>query len=287
MSARKIPYRCKSTMNSVSRWSRAVKAKKWTWRDTYSSGGISHLSTLLHELIPATLPRLYGYSFIFNNQSNTNLGTDGYDNYQAPEENGVQLFSRRMWIGGSLSYFPVPPKENDVIDCVEQIRSVRTVGNSVFVGISRDFFSLKNRVMAESRTLVYTNEPYVEPERAEHSVIQKAWDTQRSLTVTENQLKRFSFLSYNLHRIHYDRAYCEQERLRNVVVSGPFIALIMLHYVSSTYPDRLIAHFKYKNREPFFVDEEAVLAIREGENMCEVAVTRNGNLLCGGTIEFG
>lgn len=41
---------------------------------------------------------------LFNNQLNTKLGSDGYDNYQAPvNEQGEQLYLRRMWARGELS----------------------------------------------------------------------------------------------------------------------------------------------------------------------------------------
>lgn len=274
---------------SVSRWAAAIKHQRWLWRDTYSLGAIGHLTELLHEVVPQKTDRLYGYTFIFNNQSNSTLGTDGYDNYQAPTDDGKQLFARRMWVNGSLSFFHGAPRPGDVIDCEERVTAVRTVGLSVFVGIKRDFSRDSRPFMLETRMLMYTNEPYKAPEDAKQLDTQPTHEQEvlrQMLSISRSQLMRFSALSYNLHKIHYDRAHCTSEGLRNIIVSGPFLVLLMLHCVAASFPDREITSFKYKNSGPCYIDENVDLVISASAQHCTVRIDHDGRTLCGGTAQL-
>lgn len=268
-------------------WAARITPKTWVWKDTYSVGNIHHLNTLLDEIIPkkklSEYP-LYGLHFLFNTQSNTQLGLDGYDNYQAPmDETHHQLYARRMWVGGTLEYMQRPPKAGDNILCSEKVQSVRCLGSNAFVNISRTFSNGETVVMKEIRTLLYTNEPYGEPQNKTLSQAKK-YTNSAPVKVTLLQLMRFNALSYNLHKIHYDRAYCQQENLKNVVVSGPFLVLAMLRFFGAQYPEIQIKHFKYKNSEPCFIDEELNLGIEQTSEGYVVEFTKDGNLRCGGLI---
>lgn len=273
--------------NQVRQWANHIKSKSWVWDDVYSVGGLNHLKTLLGEIIPSQSINIYGYHFIFNNQSNSNLGQDGYDNYQAPmSESGKPLFQRRMWVNGLLEYYRNGPEVYDQIRCIEKIQSVRSIGDSVFVTIGRDFSKLEGSpVLKELRTLVYTNELYRKPE-----LVGKVSEVPRSLVgsykfkLSANDVMRYSSLSYNLHKIHYDLQYCRLEKLANVIASGPFLALLMLHYFQSLFPRTNIKSFKYRNSEPCYVDEELELAvIKAGENY-NVSIMKDGRILCGGNL---
>lgn len=324
-----FPIRDIKIMNKlVSRWAAHIKTKTWTWDDTYSVGSISHLSRLLNEIAPAKPSKLYGYSFLFNNQTNSELGADGYDNYQAPQSEDGALFSRRMWVGGMLEYFSEPPKLNDQVKCVEKVKSVRSVGTSTFVSIARDFFVEESRVMKETRTLVYTNERFgIEKTMAnEKNLIhdektmanEKNLTSEKAILVTKTigllhqltngiehtstnlihsglgfgpsrrtltfrplDVLRYNALSYNLHKIHYDKRYCLEENLPDIVVSGPMLVLTMLHCFSGMYPEIKIKAFKYRNSEPCYVDDVVDLVI------CEdlVCIEKMGRPLCRGTID--
>lgn len=272
--------------SQVAVWAKQIKSRSWIWPDSYSVGNVSHLQTLLRQIIPSKSDNIYGSHFIFNNQNNSQLGLDGYDNYQAPvNEAGVALFLRRMWVSGLLEYYGDGPKINDAIICKETINSVRTVSDSVFVTIGRDFaYHNGTSVMKEVRTLIYTNEPFVKRESGDQ--IENLGDALHSynFTLSLNDVMRFSSLSYNLHKIHYDVNYCRSENLANVVASGPFLVLIMLHYFASVF-DLKIKSFKYRNSEPCYIDDHLNVLIRQlGGKEYEVYIAREGRKLCGGKV---
>lgn len=278
-------------MNKVQKWASHIKRQKWVWDDVYSVGGINHLTNLFHDIIPLQkpLPSLYGYNFIFNNQTNSLLGSDGYDNYQAPmDDENHQLFRRRMWVGGSLDYLGPLPTTNDLVRCEERIRNVRTVGSSVFVTIMRSFTCKDSPVMTEQRTIMYTNEafqPTLKQEVHLNPNVSDGVQDSTSCTFRLLDVMRFSALSYNLHKIHYDRLYCASENLRDVVVSGPLLVLVMLHYAATKLPDLRIQRFSYRNSLPCYIDEEVQLVLnKHDDNAYEIAVMKKGLLLSGGII---
>lgn len=351
---------------SLRAWATQIKRQVWVWDDTYSVGQIAHLSVLLRDILPLPRPttRLHGYNFIFNNQTNSNLGDDGYDNYQAPMDGARALFSRRMWVGGALDHY-APIRANDVVRCTERVRAVRQVGASVFVTVARDMARGGDRVMEEKRTLVYTNERYGGGEgndmergsdggsessefpKAPRLCVQEKHQAERflqtegqthqtesfltilppsasrerparqtspklNLSILDNfgltstplgsavsvndgnistgllfrlsDVMRFCSLSYNLHKIHYDRRYCASENLPNVVVPGPLLALVMLHYVSSLLPDADIGRFVYRNSLPCYIDEPVELVLRAHNGGYDVRVMRGQQLLAGGQV---
>jgi len=66
----------------------------------------------------------------------------------------------------------------------------------------------------------------------------------RAVTVDPVLLFRFSALTYNAHRIHYDRDYARAEGYPGLVVHGPLQALMMAEEarpVGSEYSYRLVA----------------------------------------------
>lgn len=273
----------------IAAWAKKIKNCSWVWDDVHSIGQHNHLSTLLQGLIPSQSRNLYGTHFIFNNQSNTNLGSDGYDNYQAPmSESGNPLFQRRMWVNGHLEYFGKGPQINDLIRCIEKVKAVRTVGTSVFVTIDRDFaVSNGSTVLRELRTLVYTNELYQRPQVDKDPQVVPSEEelvAEKQFLFSLNDVRRFSSLSYNLHKIHSDVQYCHQENLANVIASGPLLASMMLHYFSSIFPDVKIRSFKYRNSEPCYIDESLVMHVRKKGANYEIHIVKDDRKLCGGIV---
>ncbi|PSK38732.1 hypothetical protein C7M61_002671 [Candidozyma pseudohaemuli] len=296
---------------SLARWTSQIKNARWTWDDTVSLGQLKHLRTLLNEIIPSKTWTLYGTSLLFNNQTNASLGLDGYDNYQAPQENGKQLFDRRMWVSGSLKFWNTP-RIGESLRCVERVQLVRRVGDSVFVAVLRETRKLDfdseveggsvkvgnertgDVIVSELRSLVYkwradvSEKPNSETsENIETSspVASKEPDPDASteLTISASQVSRFSALQYNLHKIHYNRDYCLSEGLSDVIVLGPMLVNIMLHYLALRYPKAVIELFSYRMSEPCYVDRPLRISMENGEKSVEIAVWEGSKKLCNGT----
>jgi len=97
-------------------------------------------------------------------------------------------------------------------------------------------------VITEEQDLVYREPGADNPARSGPSVAAAGRD--RSVTVDPVLLFRFSALTYNAHRIHYDREYARGEGYPGLVVHGPLQALLMAGQarpVGSEYSYRLVA----------------------------------------------
>jgi 3-methylfumaryl-CoA hydratase len=87
--------------------------------------------------------------------------------------------------------------------------------------------------------------------RPEVGITVAAW--QRTIHPTETLLFRYSALTFNTHRIHYDRRYAtEVEGYAGLVVHGPLIATLLLELAETQVSPERIARFHFKARRPTF-----------------------------------
>ena len=80
-------------------------------------------------------------------------------------------------------------------------------------------------------------------------------DEQWSRTIVPDDvlLFRYSALTFNGHRIHYDRRYCNDvEGYPGLVVHGPLIATLLLDLLRRNLPDAKVASFSFRALSPIF-----------------------------------
>jgi len=66
-------------------------------------------------------------------------------------------------------------------------------------------------------------------------------------------LMRYSALTFNSHRIHYDRPYAMQEEgYPGLVVHGPLIATLLMEEMRRAHPEKAIRSFEFKAVSPLF-----------------------------------
>ena len=103
-------------------------------------------------------------------------------------------------------------------------------------------------------------------------------------------LFRFSALTFNPHRIHYDRPYAtETEGYPGLVVHGPFTQMCLTNFVCDNNPGRTLRTFSMRARAPLFDDAPFDLVGRptEGGKACEAwAVTPGGTIAMQATATF-
>lgn len=262
---------------SLRRWADAIRTRHWSFTDAWSQGQLLHLNNLLGEITGVAGSSLACGNFIFNNQPNTDLGADGYDNYQAPKDKSVPLYLRRMWVGGEVAWTNTV-RPNDVVTCTETVTGVRAVGSSAFVQISRAFENTANTpFLRETRMLVYTNEKFLPS--AEPASSTATLPPANTIVFSPDHVRRFCSLSYNLHRIHSDKNYCLTENLRDIVVPGPLLAATMLYYHSALNGQPL-AGFRYRNSLPCYVNDKVGVGM-EGE---KIWISRDTRSLCEGVF---
>src|SRR5665647_1448780 len=186
------------------------------------------------------LPPLWHWLYFLPQQRQSELGPDGHakrGGFLPP----VPL-PRRMWAGGRLAWLPDNPLRcGDAVQRISRIESVThkagRSGDLLFVLVKHEVHNVKGLALAEEHDIVYraaakSGEPVPQPIAAEKGA---AW--QREIVPDEVLLFRYSALTFNGHRIHYDRRYVtEVEGYPGLIVHGPLIATLLVDLVRRNAP---------------------------------------------------
>jgi 3-methylfumaryl-CoA hydratase len=167
-----------------------------------------------------------------------------------------------MWAGSRFE-FNSPLRVGERVQRTSTIEAVNErqgrSGALVFVTVRHEF-SVADRAgpaLREWHDIVYREEPAPgtpaapgEPAPAPDPT-QAHW--QRSLVPDEVLLFRYSALTFNGHRIHYDRRHVTQtEGYPGLVVHGPLIATLLLDLLHRQQPAAQVNAFSFKARHPCF-----------------------------------
>jgi 3-methylfumaryl-CoA hydratase len=165
---------------------------------------------------------------------------------------------RRMWAGGRLDFFE-PLRLGERVQRVSTIRSIvpkegRT-GPLYFVTVEHAFSTDGQRNLHELQTIVYrAMSPTADPPRASAapSSAPSAAEFVTTWSLDNIALFRYSALTFNGHRIHFDADYSRDvEGYPNIVVHGPLIATLLLDLAHRN--GRPMARFTYRARSPLFL----------------------------------
>ena len=165
---------------------------------------------------------------------------------------------RRMWAGSQFE-FRAPVRVGDVVERTSTIADVSSkegrTGKLVFVKVRHEVRcnGAADPAIVEFHDIVYREarkpddvEP--PPQRAATGA---AW--QREIVPDDVLLFRYSALTFNGHRIHYDRKYVtEVEGYPGLIVHGPLIATLLMDLVRRNAPQAEIASFRFKAVRPTF-----------------------------------
>lgn len=99
-----------------------------------------------------------------------------------------------------------------------------------------------------------------------------AWDAHRAITPSETLLFRYSALTFNSHRIHYDLPYARDvEGYRGLVVHGPLTASLLLDLARRSLGDNALKRFAFRGMSPAICGERLHLAMRGQGDAIELA----------------
>ncbi len=163
---------------------------------------------------------------------------------------------RRMWASGSMqSHAPLilgePAKKTSTVQSVEFKQGQS--GPLVFVTVEHVFEQGGQTCLRELQHLVYREAPTAAAPLPPGAQPPDAPQWQRDWQPDPVQLFRYSALTYNGHRIHYDRDYATaQEFYPALVVHGPLLATRLLDLLQRERPQAAIAHFEYRALRPAF-----------------------------------
>ena len=216
--------------------------------DTISPGPIVALSATLDRDDPAPkpgdpVPPLWHWLWFLDAHRQSELGVEGH------AKTGAFLppvpLPRRMWAGGRFEFLR-PLRVGETATRISRIADVQLkqgrTGPLVFVRVRHEI----GDALTEEQDLVYRgHSKEADPVPAPGDPL---WT--RTVEPGDVLLFRYSALTFNAHRIHYDRRYAtEVEGYPGLVVHGPLIATLLLDLVPS---DVRVARFEFRAVRPLF-----------------------------------
>ena len=200
------------------------------------------------------LPLLWHWLFFWAVSPASGIGPDGH-----PKRGGflppVEL-PRRMWAGGRLTF------EADLPVAAEATRTSRIkaidvkTGNSgrlAFVTVAHEISAKGKVAIYEEHDIVYRDNPLpgAAPVAAKAAPVDASWS--RLIQPDPVLLFRYSALTFNGHRIHYDRTYTtEVEGYPGLIVHGPLIATMLMELLCAQVPQQRIREFSFRAVSPTF-----------------------------------
>ncbi len=211
------------------------------------------------------LPPLWHWMQLLDHPRQSGLGEDGH-----PAEGRFMPpipERRRMIAGGRLRIqSPMLIGEHVVRDSrllSAAVKSGRS-GEMVFVTVQHEFRRPDSgQILAtEEQDVVYRSQPAGRTRSlpTEADPVPEPSSRWRFETPTDPTLLfRFSALTYNSHRIHYDEPYVTAvEGYPGLVVHGPLLALLMLEIARRYHPDAVVEEFNFRLSRPAFAGATVV-----------------------------
>jgi 3-methylfumaryl-CoA hydratase len=206
-----------------------------------------------------TLPPLWQWLYFLDQPSQRDLGPDGHPragHFLPPIPD-----RRRMFAGGRFTVRE-PMRIGDVVTrraelttaVVKQGRS----GELLFVTVRHTFLRGDAVMAVEEQDLVYrSGEPAVRPATPSFEAPEAAAHWTLPVTADPVLLFRFSALTYNAHRIHYDEPYATRvEGHPGLVVHGPLLALLCLEIPRRA--GRAVRELAFRARSPVYAGQPFV-----------------------------
>jgi 3-methylfumaryl-CoA hydratase len=215
------------------------------------------------------VPALWHWVYLLERRRQRDLGPDGHPTHGIPAPPGPGRL--RMFAGGRVSTH-VPLRFGEpATRTTRVIRTVEKVGKSgplTFVTVRSDIEQGGRLAIADEQDIVYRGPGStlaVKPGTAE-TPAPTAATAGLALDVDSVVLFRFSALTYNAHRIHYDSAYAAREGYPGLVVHGPLQALMMGELIRRSGLTLVGQEFAYRLVAPMFGEQRLTVALNPEES---------------------
>ena len=235
--------------------------------DVIAPAPVARLSaTLDHSAPRATqgepLPECWHWLYFQPEASTAQIDVDGHP------KRGTFLppvpLPRRMWAGSELG-FHAPLLVGDEVRRVSEVEAVDlksgSVGPLVFVTLIHKFYARDTLCLEEKQTLVCRPDQMgaTPPAKARTTVpADSTWS--RVVSPSPVLLFRYSALTFNSHRIHYDRDYAMMnEGYAGLVVQGPLTATLLLDLVHRHQPEARLTAFQFRGLRPLLEPSQFTL----------------------------
>lgn len=242
-----------------------INLSAWIDRSEITTGGVSQLAAqtahavLGQDAIAApqsgdVLPELWHWFGFPPTASMHQLGPDGHPKLGSLMP-PVRL-NRRMWAGGALEFL-APLHVGERLTRQTRIANVveksGAAGEMVFVTLEHDISGESGLALREQQDIVYLQIP--DSFRAPKAIPAPSDDLREPVDVTTPLLFRYSAITFNAHRIHYDLPYTQEvEHYPDLVVHGPLQAHLLMD-LATRKRGRAPSMFSFRGVHPVFASD--------------------------------
>lgn len=211
------------------------------------------------------VPPLWHWLYFLEIARQSGIGPDGH------AERGDFLPSlplpRRMWAGSRLTFEGEPLRIGETIKRVSEIKAVEaksgSTGQMVFVTVLHTISGPRGVSCLEEHDIVYREaaKPGEQQRPAKPAPSDAAWS--KTLMPDPVLLFRFSALTFNGHRIHYDQPYVTGvEGYPGLIVHGPMMGMLQLELGRRSHPQKTVKGFEFRALSPAFANAPIMVGAR-------------------------
>jgi 3-methylfumaryl-CoA hydratase len=170
-------------------------------------------------------------------------------------------FPRRMWAGGELGFqgdFHIGERVTRRSTIEDVVQKTGRTGEMVFVTVRHLYSTSKGIVLDERQDIVYRGPGSENPSNAGPAAPAVAEKPGAVLSIKTDPvlLFRYSAITFNGHRIHYDHPYVTgEEGYPGLIVHGPLQATYLLKLASDFQDGRLPRRFSFRSTRPLFAGD--------------------------------
>jgi hydroxyacyl-ACP dehydratase HTD2-like protein with hotdog domain len=237
------------------------------------------------------IPLLWHWAFFQEPARQQKIDADGH-----PKKGGFLppiSLPRRMFAGSKLSFYQ-PLLVGQTYHYNSRIKSISVKqgrsGTLAFVRIDHHVTDKDgNSCLNENQDIVYREASATSRQLNAVSSSVQDWDWEEKMVADPVMLFRYSAVTYNGHRIHYDFPYATQvEGYPGLVVHGPLLATLMMKALSERISIAKLVRFEFAGQSPVFGGDEFEVAIcrLSDSNSVKTAILSNGSIAMAGKAEF-
>lgn len=188
---------------------------------------------------------------------------------------------RRMWASGDIQ-FHMPLHVGDEVTKQSQIKDIfwksGNSGTLCFVTVTHRYDTSRGLAVQEDQNIVYRAEPTgpAEPTKLSHPM--PHFDRVEDVAITPTLLFRYSALTFNGHRIHYDVPYAKDtEFYDDLVIHGPLQATLVMNLAAKSRSTPL-TRFTYRGQAPASGAQTLALGLSHTDDGAQLAVISEGGI---------
>jgi 3-methylfumaryl-CoA hydratase len=220
------------------------------------------------------LPPLWHWLYFLPCERQSELGDEGH-----AKTGGFMPSSplpRRMWAGSRVD-FRHPLKVGDTVRRESRILKVTEKegrsGPLLFVVVGHEISNDRGIALTEEHDIVYRDHPRPGELGSVTQIAPTDCSWERTVEPDDALLFRYSALTFNAHRIHYDRRYAtETEGYSGLVVHGPLLATFLVDLVRRHCHEAEISAFRFRALMPLFDGNTIGLRGRVGGDRKTIAL---------------